>query len=243
MSYGFRVLSDSGKISAGSDLSNLFFQNKGLVYIPKSGVVEPQHSEQSVIFYISPLPMVRKGGMIFLASMGTYNGDWWYNQDYGEGVVEYFIFSPPVPENTQPYGISVFDANGRPTFNNSSRALKIVTVANTYGEATQQAGGLTIYKPYSESFGLIGYPGRLAFALGGTRVYWTSQRFVDPPSGSFFTDTFRDVRGLHLDSNNNLNSSTVRTGFQRYSGLQNNFNYSPNGDMPLSLIVADVAGL
>ena len=241
MSFGLRVLNEAGLIVAGSDLANLFFSRKGTLAIGTGGAVEPAHSDKSVVFYISPLPMVRMGGRLYLASMGSYNQGWWSGQATASGTVEYFVFSPPPAVNTEPFGINVFDENGNATFNNGGPALKILTVASYSGDNYQLAGDTRVYIPFTVSAGLSGVTGKLAFALGGTRVYWTSAQLAS--GNNFFTDTYRTARGVHLDTSLNMRTSTIQTGFTRYPGRQGNFNYSPNGSMPVTMIVADVSNL
>lgn len=240
MSFGFRVLNEDGRIAAGSDLANLFFSSKGLLSVGTSGVLEPTHSSDSVVFYKTPLPLVRRAGMLYLASMGSYNKGWWSGQATASGTIEYFVFSPPPAVNTEPFGINIYDENGNPTFNNSRAALKVVSVVNHSGDNYQSVGVTKVYIPFTVDVGLAGVP-NLAFAMGGTRVYWTSAQLAS--GNNFFTDTYRTVRGMHLDSSNNLRTSTIQTGFTRYPGRQGNFNHSPNGSMPISMIVADMTGL
>lgn len=241
MSFGFRVLTPNGKITAGSDLANLFFAGKSMLNIAEGGTLEPAVPEGSLIFYKSSLPLVKVGNMLYLASLGQWNGNWWYGQGAVSGTVQYFVFSPPAPVNPEVFGINVFDEFGNPTFNNAAKALKVVSVINRHEDSYQLAQTLRVYRPFTANVGLAGYSGDLAFSMGGTRVYWTSIQLAS--GGVFFTDTYRSVRGMFLDSNNTFSTSTIRTGFRRYGGSTGNFNYSPNGSMPVSMVVADVTGL
>lgn len=242
MTVGFEVFNKDGYKIAGNDLANLCFYGKGRINVPAGGVAVPMAPGGTFNFYRSSHPLVVRSGRIDLVTMGAWNGSWWHSGGASvAGWVEYWSFGPVSPSNDETTrGLEIYNSDGIMTFNTARPFLKLLGGADIWGDSSQNAGRTTIYKPFSQS---IPYRGNIAFAVGNTRVYWTSTQFINPQSGNLFTDTRRGVRGIHIDANGNFNSSVLDTGTQRYSGRQGNYNYSPNGGTPITMLVADVSGL
>lgn len=234
MSFGFSVKSASGKIVADSRFSNYTMSSKGSINVGTNGAVEPACSVDCIIFYRCSLPLVRLGGKIHLCSMGSWNGNWWYNEGFASGVVEYFVFSRPAHAGVM--GMVVRDEEGGITFSSGAPSLKVIGVYSTAMESVQYAGSTLLPRPFSSQTGLSSQSGTpMAFSLGGTRVYWSST-----PTDRNDTDVIRRARGMHVNSSGVFSTSPVMTGRTIYSGNAGRFNRSPNASMPLTLLLADV---
>lgn len=234
MTVGFEVFNDQGYKIAGNDLPNLCFYGKGRVNVPREGLPRPMAPGGVMNFYRSQYPLIEIAGRLYLsASSGTQGSAGW---------VDYWSFGPVSPPDTvTSYGLEIYAEDGTLTFNTARPFLRLLGRAaitrDHYVVVTQQ--GWRSYLDFTEPLGFQG--AALAFAIGNTRVYWTSQQFVG--GGRVFTDTYRFVRGMHIDSSGRFAAATMNTGVARYSGSQGNFNYSPNGAAPLTMLVADVSGL
>lgn len=236
MTVGFEVFNDQGYKIAGNDLPNLCFYGKGRVNVPREGLPRPMAPGGVMNFYRSQYPLIEIGGRLFLsAGSGTQGSAGW---------VDYWSFGPVSPPDiVTSYGLEIYAEDGTLTFNTARPFLKLLGRAaitrDHYEVITKQ--GWRSYLDFTEPLGFQG--GSLAFAIGNTRVYWTSQQFVDPQRGRVFTDAYRFVRGMHIDTAGRFASATLNTAVTRYSGSTGNFNYSPNGAAPLTMLVADVSGL
>lgn len=238
MTVGFEVFNDAGVKIIGSDFANLCFYGKGRVNCPSSGMAVPMAPGGVFNFYRSQYPLTEIGGRLRMASLGEWNGDWWWNGGGGvAGWIEYWSFGPPTAAEA-PGGLEVYGLDGELKFNTARPFLKVLGRVEVAGDSYQYAGNTRIYKPVTVA---TPYTGSKAFALGNTRVYWTSVQLTN--GSSWWTDASRFVRGMHLAADGRFVSSTLQTGQQRYSWGQGNFNHSPNGSAPMTLLIADVAGL
>lgn len=239
MTVGFEVFNEDGYKIAGNDLANLCFYGKGRINVPAGGVAVPMAPGGIFNFYKSSAPIVIRGGVIQLVNMQAPAGSWSYYSV--AGWLEYWSFGPVSPSGDgATRGLEIYNNDGVMTFNTARPFLKLMGSVDIWGDSSYNAGRTTVYSPFSQE---IPYRGNTAFAVGNTRVYWTSTQFINPQSGNLFTDTRRGVRGIHIDANGNFSSSVLATGTQRYSGRQGNYNYSPNGGTPITMLVADVSGL
>lgn len=243
MSQGFLAYNENGKVTAGSDLSNLYFLRKATVTVSAGGFTLPIVPPGGMIFFQTSLPLAIVSGVARLLSMGSYYQGWWSGGGFVSGTLTYFIFVRPadaVIANSM--GLEAYADDGKLSFSAGRQSMKLERLVKVTTDDYQSAGSTRIYRPFTTATGLP--TGKsLAFSIGGTRVYWTSTQVINPQSGALFTDTRRAVRGLRLDGSNNLQTSVAETAVQRFSGRQGNFNYSPNGSMPISSLIVDVTGL
>lgn len=241
MTAGFEVFNSDGYKIAGNDFANLCFYGKGRINVPSGGASIPMAAGGTFNFYRSSHPVVITAGRLRLVSLGSWNGSWWWNGGGSvSGWIEYWSFgpvSPPLDQSAR--GLEIYSDDGDLTFNTARPFLKLRGSVDISGDSYQMAGSTRIYKPFTAS---LGHRGDLAFAIGNTRVYWTSTQLIDR-SGRIFTDTERGVRGMHINNSGVFSSSVLATGRNRYNGRQGNFNYSPNGSAPMTMLVADVSGL
>ncbi|WQN26148.1 hypothetical protein ULE26_12870 [Stutzerimonas stutzeri] len=234
---GFEFFTDDGYKIAGSDFANLCLYGKGTIHCPTGGVAVPMAPGGTVNFYRSQYPLLEIAGKLRMASPGQWNGSWWYGGGPIAGWVEYWSFGPPTLA-AAPDGLEMYEESGALKFSSARPFLRVLGRVEVAGDSYQSADGTRIYKPLSAA---TGFSGVNAFALGSTRAYWTSAQITD--GGSWWTDTWRHVRGMHLAADGSFFSSTIQTGQQRFAGGTGNFNRSPNGAAPMTLLVADVSGL
>jgi len=234
---GFDFLTDDGYTLIGSDFANLCFYGKGTVQCPAGGIAVPMAPGGVVNFYRSQYPLIEIAGKLKMASPGQYKDGWWSGGGPIAGWIEYWSFGPPdaLPAAN---GLELCDESGALKFSTARPFLRVLGRVEVAGDSYQSAGGTHVYKPLSAP---TSYTGAEAFALGSARAYWTSAQLTD--GGSFWTDTWRHVRGMHLAADGSFYSSVIQTGQTRYAGGTGNFNRSPNGGVPMSLLVADVSGL
>lgn len=240
MTVGFEVFNKDGYKIAGNDLANLCFYGKGRINVPAGGAAVPMAPGGIFNFYKSSHPMIIIGGVIRLVNMNAPSGS---NANYSiAGWVEYWSFGPVSrPDGDTSLGLEIYNESGMMTFNTARPFLKLVGSLDVYRDNSRWVTKrLIAYEPFSEE---IPTKGNHAFAIGNTRVYWTSTQFINPQSGRLFTDTWRSVRAIHIDANGNFSSSVLLTAQQRLSGSQGNYNYSPNGSTPITMLIADVSGL
>jgi hypothetical protein len=240
MTVGFEVFNNDGYKIAGSDLANLCFYGKGRINVPAGGAAVPMAPGGIFNFYKSSAPMVVRGGAIQLVSMNAPNGSL---ADYSvAGWVEYWSFGPVSPSSDgATLGFEIYNDNGMMTFSTARPFLKLIGNIDVHKDNySWYSKRLITYLPFSQQ---IPEKGDFAFAIGNTRVYWTSTQFINPQKGYLFTDTWRGVRGMHIDANGNFSSSVLLTAMRRFDGSQGNFNYSPNGSAPITMLIADVSGL
>lgn len=241
MTVGFEVFNDQGYKIAGSDLPNLCFYGKGRIDVPAGGAPIPQVPGGVMNFYRSTLPMAVIGGRIFLSGANGNTAD-----SQGQaGQVEYWSFGPVSPPATSGrYGLEIYSPEGVLTFNTARPFLQLLGRVSVTDDAFEYLNSKTGWRRYQTMVRTLPFSGSsLAFAIGNTRVYWTSQQFIDPQRGRIFTDTWRHMRTMHIDTLGRFASGLLWTGGVRYSGSQGNFNYSPNGAAPLTMLVADVSEL
>lgn len=242
MTAGFEVFNIDGYKIAGNDLANLCFYGKGRINIPSGGAAIPMAKGGSFNFYRSSHPLVVRNGRIDLVKHDTSYGQWLYGGGNSvAGWLEYWSFGPvSPPEGGATHGLEMYSPEGEITFNTARPFLKLLGSAEIQRDSLVWQGRIAIYTPFSEA---ISYRGNIAFAVGNTRVYWTSTQFINPQSGRLFTDTWRSIRGMHINQYGNFDSTALLTGRNRYDGRQGNFNYSPNGSAPITMLIADVSGL
>lgn len=242
MTVGFEVFNDQGYKIAGSDLPNLCFYGKGRIDVPAGGAPIPQVPGGVMNFYRSQYPLAEINGRIYLSNAvsGTQvsiNGL--------PGWVEYWSFGPVSPPDVPTnHGLEIYSPEGVLTFNTARPFLKLlgrteVTIDNY--KVLHTGTGWREYRPVGADIPFSG--GGLAFAIGNTRVYWTSTQVYDPQRGITFTDVWRYVRTMHIDSSGRFASGLRATSQIKYGGFTGNFNYSPNGAAAMTLLVADVSGL
>lgn len=242
MSYGFLSFNEAGKVTAGSDLSNLYFLRKATISVGAGGVALPVVPTGGMIFFQATHPLAIVNNVIKLMSVGRYNQGWWA-EEFVAGTVTYYIFVRPEDATIgNSMGLEVYAPDGKLSFSAGKQSMKLEDSFYTTTENYTSEGRTRIYLPFTATTGLPAGKS-LAFSVGGTRVYWTSTQFINPQTGQLFTDTWRLVRGMRLDGSNNLQTSAAQTARQRLSGQQGNFNYSPNGAMPISALIVDVTGL
>ena len=221
--------SEAGYKIFGTDFANLCFYGKGRVAADYNGVPAPMAPGGTFNFYRSSGPMYERAGFIHVSSAP------------GKGWIEYWSFGPVSPA---PFtgGLEVYGPDGELKFNTARPLLKMLGRVDIwedkYWVATKQ--GMRSYLAFDIQ---TEHRGDIAFAIGNTRVYVTSQQFVNPQRGTWFTDQYRSVRRMHLDQAGLWRSDVANTSVHRFSGGQGNYNYSPNGAAALTMLVADVSGL
>ncbi|MGP3789761.1 hypothetical protein [Pseudomonas sp. B392_1p] len=213
----------------GIDFANLCFYGKGRLAADYHGVPVPMAAGGSFNFYRSSGPMYEREGRIHV------------NSAPGAGWLEYWSFGPVSPA---PFtgGVEVYSPDGELTFNTARPLLRVRgrvdIMEDNYIVTTKQ--GMRAYMPFDVQ---TEFSGEVAFAIGNTRVYVTSQQFVNPQTGARFTDQYRGIRAMHMEGGGLWRSAQINTSVHRFSGGQGNYNYSPNGEAPLTMLVADVSGL
>lgn len=231
MTIGFEIYNDSGFQIAGSDFANLCFYGKGVISVPTTGAAIPMAPGGTFNFYRSSHPIVILAGRIYTVASGVYIGI------ETAGTVEYWSFGPVSPAAVN-VGIEIYNAYGGLTFNTARSFLKVKGRVDVYTDSSQPQGRTVVYTPFNTDSGLRG---DMAYTIGNARVYWTSTQLAQ--GSSFFTDTRRYLRAMRLRNDGICEFVSLQTGFRRFSGRTGNFNYSPNGAAPMTMMVADVSGL
>ena len=234
---GFEFFNASGNKIIGSDFANLCFYGSGRVQCPAGGISIPMAPGGVINFYRSQYPLIEMGGRLYMASPGQWNGDWWYGGGRIAGWIEYWSFGPSNVEGAN-RGMEFLSPHRKVMFSTARPFLRVIGKVEVSTDSYQFAGDTRVYRPFSAA---TGFDGNKAFALGNARVYWTSAQLAS--GNSFFTDTTRHIRGMHLDARGNFYSSPIQTAQQRFGGRAGNFNYSPNGNVPMTMLVADISGL
>lgn len=234
---GFEFFNQSRHKIIGSDFANLCFYGKGRIQCPIDGIAVPMASGGTFNFYRSEYPLIEIAGRLYMASPGQWNGNWWHSGGQIAGWIEYWSFGPANIEGTK-RGLEFLSEDKRVMFSTARPFLRVVGKVEVTDDSFQFAGDTRVYRPFSTP---SGFDGSKAFSLGNSRVYWTSTQLTN--GGSFWTDTWRHVRGMHLAHDGGFFSAPIQTAQQRFGGRTGNFNYSPNGDVPMTLLIADIAGL
>ena len=232
---GFEVFNNAGYKIVGSDYANLCFYGKGSVQsLQNGGVPLPNVPGAVMYFFRSPRPMVVWNGAIHVQNFDLYAGV--YLTPY---PVEYWAFGPPtIAGGTS--GFELYGDDGKLKFSTSRPFLKLLSLQSVQQDAMHWIGRQAFYDDFSVQ---LPVSGDIAFAPGNQRVYWTSRQGINPQSGNTTTDVRRFLRMSTLSRSGVAAFSTIQTQFNQFSGLQGNFNYSPNGGAPMTFLVADVSGL
>lgn len=242
MTVGFEAFNGDGFKIAGSDFANLCFYGKGTLQIATTGqtglIDKPYVPGATVYFYRSPRPLGYLNGKLQVDVFDDYSG--YYYPGY---VVEYWGFGPPQPLSGVRDGIEIYNEAGGLTFNNARPFLKplgLVQVARdvyrTLGRNNQR-----YYDDFTEQTSYAN--ANLAFMPLDTRIYWTAGQFINPQSGATFTDVRRYLRLMTINTNGLASFSCVQTNYIRYGGLTGNFNYCPNANVPIGMLIATMEGL
>lgn len=241
--FGFEVLSDSGRVVAGSEFKSLVFHSKSEVYLPSfqyngyylgfTKVDDPVSPEGSVVFYQTTRgsPIFNLGG-----GVGVVRRQPAYYGRVEDVTLTRFVFCPPFAESVM--GISVYDEQGDLTYSSATQPMRTAGVFSSMAEKVYTDS----YTYYPEDFTIQSeFTGNIAICPANLRVYVESVQLAN--GNYFFTDVARYIRALSLNSNGLMSIKSVRTSIIRYSGRQGNYNASPNNNTPNTAILVNVEGL